>query len=126
MIADTEGGTGLKEGAKLRWGHLRGPEGGVRLAAQLVEAVVDGSLEHAVLQEGDKGPRGADLAAGVVEGDLHIGMLLLLVHKGAQPWRGVRRQLIPKKHQNCCHAVFACMLLCPCPLHTKVLSFGMV
>ena len=67
----------------------------MRLAAQLVEAVVDSSLEHAILQEVNKGGGGADLCPGVVEGDVHVGMLLLLVHKGAQPWLAVRRQLVP-------------------------------
>ena len=62
--------------------YLSNPEGGVRFAAELIEAVVDSSLEHAVLQEADKGSRGADLPPGVVESDVYVGVLLLLVHKG--------------------------------------------
>ena len=73
----------------------------MRLAAQLVEAVVDSSLEHAILQEVNKGGGGADLCPGVVEGDVHVGMLLLLVHKGAQPWLAVRRQLVPVPYTSC-------------------------
>lgn len=78
-----------------RESYLSSPEGGVRFAAQLVEAVVDSCLEHAILQEGEKGSWCADLAPGVVESDLHIGMLLLLVHKGTQPGCGVRGQPVP-------------------------------
>ena len=100
---------------------LSGPERGVRLAAKLVEAVVDGSLEHAVLQESDKGSWGADLTPGVVEGDLHIGVLLLLIHKGAQPWLAVWRQLIPATLQIVTSDVFwdgkACCHTCNAGLH---------
>lgn len=75
--------------------HLSSPERGVRLAAQLIETVVDCSLEHAVLQEGVVGSWGTGLVPGVVEGDLYICMLLLPVHKGTQPGCGMRRQPIP-------------------------------
>ena len=75
-------------------GHLRSPERGVRFAAQLVEAVVDRCLKHSILQESEKGSWSADLAPGVVEGKLHICMLLLLVNEGTQPWCSVRGHLI--------------------------------
>ena len=74
---------------------LCSPEGRVRLAAKLVETIVDCRLKHPILQETDKGSGGADLTPGVVEGDLHVCVLLLLVHKSAQPWLGMGRQLIP-------------------------------
>lgn len=75
--------------------HLSNPERGIRLSAQLIEAVVHGGLEHAVLQKVDKGSRRADLPSRVVEGDVNVGMLLLLVHERAQPWLTVWGQLIP-------------------------------
>jgi len=75
--------------------HLSNPERGIQLSAELVEAVVHGSLEHAILQEVDKCSRRADLASGVVEGDVDVGMLLLLVHERTQPWLTVWGQLIP-------------------------------
>lgn len=80
--------------------YLSNPEGGVRFAAQLVEAVVDSSLEHSILEEADKGSRGADLPPGVVESDVYVGVLLLLVYKGAQPWLTVGGQLIPTMEQE--------------------------
>ena len=75
--------------------HLSNPERGIRLSAQLIEAIVHGSLEHAILQEADKGSRRADLPSGVIEGDVNVGMLLLLVHECTQPWLTVWTQLIP-------------------------------
>ena len=87
---------GLLVTVKSQWGsHLGSPERGVRLAAQLVEAVVDSCLEHAIMQEGEEGSWGTDAGPGVVEGDLHICMLLLLVHKGTQPGCSVRDHSIP-------------------------------
>lgn len=80
--------------------YLSNPERGVRFAAQLIEAVVDSSLEHAVLKEADEGSRGADWPPGVVESDVYVGVLLLLVHKGAQPWLTVGGQLIPAAGQS--------------------------
>ncbi len=84
--------------------HLSNPERGIWFSAQLIEAVVHGSLKHAVLQEGDKGSRRADLPSGVIEGDVNVGMLLLLVHKRAQPWLTVWRQLIPASDNIQCPA----------------------
>lgn len=78
--------------------HLSNPERGIRLSAQLIEAIVHGSLEHAILQEADKGSRRADLPSGVIEGDVNVGVLLLLVHKCTQPWLTVWTQLIPASH----------------------------
>ena len=74
--------------------HLSNPERGIQLSAELVEAVVHGSLEHAILQEVDKCSRRADLPSGVIEGDVNVGVLLLLVHKCTQPWLTVWGQLI--------------------------------
>ncbi len=82
--------------------HLSNPERGIQLSAQLVEAVVHGSLEHAILQEVDKGSRRADLVSGVVEGDVNVGVLLLLVHECTQPWLTVWGQLISAAHSMQC------------------------
>lgn len=83
--------------------HLSSPERGVKLATQLVQAVVDRCLKHTILQEGDESSWGANLPTTVIEGDLHICMLLLFVHKGTQPGCGMRGQPIPAfTSPTCC------------------------